>query len=544
MAADKVNSLSVFLINKVDYTKYKDLVVDSLSTKPIKIDDGELFYKISEKDNYPSWVDRFFGAKKLGENRKKLSTKTLAAVFFTSITVEGKRHTFAIAFGNGRYLIKKGVIQHDFGLDTSKHAIDTARINSIRTTTYDSSIKDKIIRSAVDIRQSDFFLNANTDAMTAVSGKVRTEGMGELLKNRTIGGKDSVSMTAKVDVSNIKQFLTQLYEQYISEGKEGIRYESNIRKLTTEKEITLAEGLLQKAVDNYKKEGNLYLNLPIDELGRRDRVTGYTIEGTEYSELTTVLLDKYSTIEKLKQASVTINGEEESEAWTIEYPLYDFLYAEIEQDKHYYILASGAFYSITKGYKKRVDDYYKEVEIETLAGLKAWDGGCEGDFNNNQKSDTILVMDEKFVYPEGQDRFEVCDLLCLDKHIVYAKIFDVASQPLGHLFNQGMLSAQCMSDDDIRPLIQKKINDLQEDEHKANDFSLAEPFNPNDYTVTFLLLCSENTKYYPDGRPKIPFLARAVFRENGMAISGLRFNVKLAYMGATKKSRTVKKEKK
>lgn len=540
MAADKVNSISVFLINKEDYTKYKDLVVDSLATKPIKIDDGELFYKASEKDYYPSWVDRFFGAEKLGENRKKLSTKTLAAVYFSCITVGGKKHTFAIAFGNGRYLIKKEVVQHDFGLDTSRHAIDTSRISSIRTTTYDSSIKDKIIRSAVDIRQSEFFLNANTDAMTAVSGKVRTEKMGELLKDRTIGGKDSVSMSAKVDVSNLKEFLAQLYEQYISEGKEGVRYESNIRKVTSDEEIIFAEGLLQKAIDNHKKEENLYLNLPIDELGGKDRVTGYTIEGIEYEELTTDLLDKYQTIEKLKQASVTINGEEEAEAeaedWTIDNSLYDFLYAELEQDKQYYILASGVFYSISKGYKKRVDDYYKEVEVETLAGLKAWDGCTEGDFNKGQDSDSILVMDEKFVFPEGQDRFEFCDLLYLDKHIVHAKIFDVASQPLGHLFNQGMLSAQCLSDDDIRPLIQKKINDLQKDAHKANDFSLKEPFNPNDYTVTFLLLCSENSKYYPDGRPKIPFLARAVFRENCSVISGLRFNVRLAYMGVTKKS--------
>ena len=535
MAADKVNSLSVFLINKEDYTKYKDLVVDSLATKPIKIDDGVLFYKTSEKNYYPSWVDRFFGAERLGKNRNKLSTKTLSAVYFTSITVGGKKHTFAIAFGNGRYLIKKEVVQHDFGLDTSKHAIDTSRISSIRTTTYDSSIKDKIICSAVDIRQSEFFLNANTDSMTAVSGKVRTERMGELLKDRTIGGKDSVSMTAMVDVGNLKEFLAQLYEQYISEGKEGVRYESNIRKVTSDEEITVVEGLLQKAIDNHKKEENLYLNLPIDELGGKDRVTGYTIEGVDYADLTTDLLDKYPTIEKLKQVSVTINGEEEAEEWTIDYPLYSFLYAELEQDKQYYILASGVFYSISKGYKKRVDDYYKEVKVETLAGLKSWDGSTEGVFNKDQDSDSILVMDEKFVYPEGQDRFDFCDLLYLDKHIVHAKIFDVASQPLGHLFNQGMLSAQCLSDDDIRPLIQKKINDLQKDTHKANNFLLKEPFNPNDYTVTFLLLCSDSSKYLPDGRPKIPFLARAVFRENGTVISGLRFNVRLAYMGVTKK---------
>lgn len=536
-SGDKVNSVSVFLISKKDYVKYKDLVVDSLATKPIIIDDGELFYKKSEKNHFPYWVDKFFGEEKLGENRKKLRVNTLSAVFFTSIIVKDKKQTFAITFGNGRYLIKKEYIKHDFGLETSRHAIDTSRISSVRTTTYDASIKDKIIRSAVNIKQSDFFLNANTDAMTAVSGKVRSEGTGALLKDRTIGGKDSVTMTAKVDVSNLKDFLTQLYEQYVSEGKEGVRYESNIRKLDSNEEIRKAEKLLQNAIDNYKKEENIFLNLPIDKLSEKDKVLGYTIEGTEYNELSTDFLDKYSNVEKLKQTPVTINVEDDGVGWTKAYSLYEFLYAELEQDKQCYILLSGDFYSVFKGYKKCVDDYYQSIKVEKLAGLKAWEGGTEGAFNKAQVSDTILVMDEKFVYPGGRDRFEVCDLLYLDKHIVHAKIFDVASQPLGHLFNQGMLSAQCMVDDEIRPLINNKIKEMQKDSLKANDFSIVEPFMPQDYTVTFLLLCPKDAKTDTDGRPKIPFMAKAVFRENCRVIKGLQFNVRIASLKMIKEPR-------
>lgn len=532
---DKVNSVSVFLISKKDYAIYKDLVVDSLATKPIIIDDGELFYKTSEKNHIPLWVDRFFGAEKLGEKRKKLSVKTLSAVFFTSIIIKGEKKTFAIAFGNGRYLIKKECIKHDFGLETSRHAIDTSRISSIRTTTFDASIKDKIIHSAVDIRQSDFFLNADTDAMTSVSGKVRSEKTGDLLKDRTIGGKDSVSMTAKVDVSNLKVFLTQLYEQYVSEGKDGVRYESNIRRLNSDAEIKKTEELLQKAIDNYKKEVNLYLNLPIDELSEKDRVTGYTIDGTEYNELTTDLLEKYSTVEKLKLTQVRINSEDESDGWIKEHTLYEFVYAELKHEKQYFILSSGKFYNVSTEYKKRVDDYYQSVKVESLLGLKAWDGGTEGAFNKAQNTDSILVMDEELVYPGGRDKFEVCDLLYLDKHIVHTKVFNTASQPLGHLFNQGMLSAQCMTDGVIRQLINSKIQELQKKASKTNNFLIPEPFKPKDYTITFLFLCSNDAKIADDGQPKIPFLAKAVFRENCMVIKGLQFDVRIASMKAVEK---------
>ena len=524
-----LNSFSVYLINKEDYTQYKDLVVDGLKTKPLDIEGGQLFYKSSEKDYYPRWVNGFFGEDKLGDNKKKLGVKTLSAVYFTSIVVGGERKTFAVAFGNGRYLIEKDYIEHDFGLVTSRHAIDASRISSMRTTTYDSSIKDKIIRSTVDIRESEFFLNANTDALTAVSGKVRKEKTGDLLSDRTIGGKDSVAMTAYVDVNNLEKFLRQLYDQYKSTGDEGVRYESNIRKLTSSAEIAEAEKLLQTAIDNYKTEDKLYLNLPMEKLGEQNYVIGYTVEKDDIEELSKELLGKYSTIEELKDTTVTIKTELETDV-PLDYVLYDFLYAELENDSVCYLLVGGEFYSVSKGYKRRVEDCYNSTTTESFPMLKAWDGAVEGKFNKKQDMDDVLVMDQKFVSPEKSDRFEVCDLLTQDKHFIHVKIFDVASQPLGHLFNQGMHSAQCLADDEIRPLIQNKIQKLQKDAKKAKDFSLPEDFDPNQYTVTFLMLCKNDKSVDTDGRPIIPFLAKAVFRENCMVIERHRFNVSLASM--------------
>lgn len=531
-----LNSFSVYLINKEDYTQFKDLVVDGVKTKPLDIEGGQLFYKSSEKDYYPRWVNGFFGEEKLGDNKKRLRVKSLSAVYFTSIDVDGKRKTFAVAFGNGRYLIKKDYIEHDFGLETSRHAIDASRISSMRTTTCDSSIKDKIIRSAVDIRESEFFLNANTDALTAVSGKVRKENTGDLLTDRTIGGKDSVSMTAYVDVNNMKKFLRQLYDQYRSTDGEGVRYESNIRKLTSSVEIAVAEELLQKAIDNYKTEDKLYLNLPIDALEEVDRVMGYKIDGKEYDDLTTDILDDYPTIESLRNATVIIDGEaevedgEDDEGWNMRFQLYEFLYAELEKDSVCYLLVSGKFYRVSKGYKKRVEDCYNSTTMESFPMLKAWDGAVEGKFNKKQDMDDVLVMDQKFVSPEKSDRFEVCDLLTQDKHFIHVKIFDVASQPLGHLFNQGMHSAQCLADEEIRPLIQNKIQKLQKDAQKAKDFSLPGVFDPKQFTVTFLLLCKNDKSVDTDGRPIIPFLAKAVFRENSMVIERHGFKVSLASM--------------
>jgi uncharacterized protein (TIGR04141 family) len=527
MAADKVNSISVFLINSSDYRNYEDLTVGGLFG-PISIEGGELFYRTNVDDSYPEWVRRFFGEEILRKEKDKLKMKTVSAVFFTTIPYKRKQITFAVAFGNGgRFLIKKDYIQRDFGLVTSRHSIDSAKISSIRTTTYDSSIKDKVIRSVVDIKQSEFFLNENTDALTAVSGKVRSEETGELLKNRTIGGKDSVSMIAYVDVNNLKDFLSQVYEQYESNGQNGVIYESNIRQLTKKDEIDQVEALLQKAIDNHRNEDNLYLNLPIDVLGEKDLVIGYAIEGNNYDELPMDILDEYRNIEHLKKTTVTIKEAVERER-PLEYKLFDFVYAEMEQNGRCFIIASGVIYSISKGYKERVDNFYKGVKMHSFHHIKPWSGGEEGEFNSGQTSDHLLVMDEKFVFPEKRDKFEVCDLLTDDKHLIHVKIFGVASQPLGHLFNQGMLSAQCLADAEIRPKIQDRISKVQKEDKKGYDFSIDPGFKASDYTVTFLLLCTNKVKYEADGRPRIPFMAKAVFMDNCRVIKNLGYKVRLS----------------
>lgn len=243
----KANSFSVFLINTDKYNHFSELVVDGLEV--IEIAEGELFFKTDKEPDCPSWVDGFFGKDILGEDRGKLTTKSLSAIYITRIPVGNEMKSFAVSFGYGRYLLRPEFIQHDFGLDTSRHAIDAARISSMSTLTYDSSIKDKTIRSAEEIGLSDYFLNANTDVLTSVRGKVRSEKTGHLLQDRLIGGKDAVLMTAFVNIKNLPVFLNQLYSQYVSDGQEGVKYESNLKKLKRKEDIIKAEQLLQIAID-------------------------------------------------------------------------------------------------------------------------------------------------------------------------------------------------------------------------------------------------------------------------------------------------------
>lgn len=520
-----VNSLTVFLINTNEVERYSELVVDDCRRSKLDIDDGTLFYRIKKDENYPSWVDNFFGQAKLGENRKKFKTKTVAAVYFTSINWNRQRVIFAIAFGSGRYLIKQEYIKREFGLDTSRHAIDASRISSMSTITYDSGIKNKTIQSVAEIAQNDFFLNANTDVLAAVKGKTRDDLGSDLLQDRTIGGRDSVSITAKVDVNNIKTFLLALYTQYKSDGAAGVRYESNIRKLATDAAIQQAVRLLETLLQSDQRGEKAFLNLPLEELKEDTVVRGYVInDEDEKSSLTDDVFDRYHTVQLLQQTYVRVNFEDENKPALVK-PLYQFVYAEIENDDDCIILAGGQFYKVVKRYKRAVDTFYDEVEVGTILNLGQWNGEDEGTFNSNQTAENILVMDKELVYPEGVDKFEFCDLLTSEKQIVHAKVFGSASQPLGHLFNQGLVSARCMTDETIRVKINEKIREKQQELAKARDFSIPQNVNLSDYKVTFLILCKDHDRIDANGRPKIPFLAKAVFKENITAIRNMGYYV-------------------
>lgn len=66
------------------------------------------------------------------------------------------------------------------------------------------------------------------------------------------------------------------------------------------------------------------------------------------------------------------------------------------------------------------------------------------------------------------------------------------------------------------------------------DFHLDDPFDARQYTVVFLMLCMEDRNVDAQGRPLIPFFAKAVFKDVSQAITNLGFKVRIAGMKSTK----------
>lgn len=529
------NSFSVYLI-KDDYTTFDD-VISGFDTK-YTIEEGVLFVKSTkESQSVPSWVKLFFKEPLDNRIKKAFSIKSLSAVYLRKLTIDERNVTFALSFGYGRYLIKSDSIQRDFGLETAKHAIEVDKIKSVSTLTFDNSIKVKTIDSVEEINDREFFLNRDTDVLKMINGRVRQMMDADLITERMIGGKDSVNMTAKVDLSNLNQFLEQLYRQYIDGGKEGVQFISSIIRIKDFTTISKVENLLIDALKDSEKIKHISISLPMIEKPSNPPYKSYKVGDNEYTDLSADILSPLSDIEMIREAqiqAVPVDTSKETE----KYNLYDCIYSEFESEGKCYILFEGEVYRIEKSYKDDVENCFRSIFIagrkDKLPFLKDWCVNVDEDnYNKNHRSDDLLVMDKEFVYPTGQSKFEVCDLLSKEKHLIHVKIFNGASAPLGHLFNQGLISAQCVNDDTIRKKINEKISSVQQSEIDAGrlesgtDFRLNDPFAAENYTVTFVILCRPANCLDADGIPKIPFFAKAVFKDVCDSLQRLRYNVSI-----------------
>lgn len=532
----RTNSLSIYLI-KEGYSSYGDLVIDGVKG-PVPVGNGVLFYSTTKDHTIPTWVSNFFGGEIKEEIKKKLSVKTVSAVYLICLTIGEKKATFALTFGFGRYLLRYDCIQRDFGLITSKHAVEVDQIKSMSSFTYDGNIKVKTIESVKEITENEFFLNSDTDILKKINGRVRKMDDADLISERLIGGIDPVNMTARVDINNIGLLLSQLYKQYQDNGESGVRYSSSITQIKEEKTISEIETLLMEAILDVEKKKHVYLSFPMTERDDTRSFIKYKVGGVEYQELTIDVLSNFSEIETIRTSSVLAYSDDGKDPACK--PLIKCIYAEFEKEDKCFLLAEGEVYQVEKSYKKEVERVYREVQIEDTLVLQDWaETDDEDKFNSNQLSDEILVMDKKFVYPIGRSKIEVCDLFSRNKQFIHVKIFSGASAPLGHLFNQGLISAKSIYDDSLRRIIKEKISSVQEDyinEGKLNkgiEFQLDDPFDARQYSVVFLMLCKDGGDIDDEGRPRIPFFAKAVFKDVFQSITSLGFKVRIAGLKRT-----------
>lgn len=525
------NKLSIYLI-KEEYSEHKDIFkkFDTLQSKTI--DNAGILYFGESHTFKPSWIEKFFGSS-LGDDTKKLFNASSKAILLTSVKVAtDKKRIFAISFGYGWTFLNHGTWEERFGLKITLNTVDPNNLRRIDKKNMSSVPKDTSEQLSREGVAADFGIDIEQDLIQSITGKTKEEKFG-----KTITGKDSLSLSVKIDLSNVQEFLKQCYEKFESdEYKKDFGWIDQISEIKDPKTV---ENLNNALIDNIKNNHLDKVWMAVPELVDWSDVSGFAYKNDKDDLKDDIILSEF--ISHLPESEKNNLGLDvfnrriycfgaSSDELKYQWKAYNCLYCEIQDDakKKTYLLSNGKWYEVEKDFSKQVDTDYQALRgQETSFTLPSYQHKNEGDYNAKiaESDDQFCCMDgPKNVIPHGggYSKIEFCDLLTKDKKIIHVKHYG-GSSVLSHLFSQGVVSGELfIADKDFR----QKVNEKLSDSHKINNVEKRP--NPSDYEVIFGIISSSEKDL------EIPFFSKVSLRNAKRRLETYGYKVSLQKIKAEK----------
>lgn len=338
-------------------------------------------------------------------------------------------------------------------------------------------------------------------------------------------GKDALSVSTKVDITNLSLFLKNCLIKYDSKV-----YQKKFKWIDQIEHIK-DEGLVIEL--DAKLISDINSNSDIAQLMIPDFIDWENHKGFKYStnkkdklideiDLADWLLTKESviTIEDLKQNVVTAWGGSGSDNDQIEerWSVYRCLYAEIKYKSRTYFLSDSKWYFVDSDFVKAVNDDISKIKWVNL-GLPDFDHASENEYNRHVAP---LVNGEIFDaqnlnYGGGYSKIEFCDIITYNKELLHVKKYS-GSAVLSHLFNQGHVSAELMLIDErfreaLRLIMPTRAKILVP---KAK-------IDATKYHIVFVII----HKNPVGGKFELPFFSKIALRRIYRLLKAYRYNVSL-----------------
>jgi len=508
----KTNKYTVYMI-KPEIQSVEDIV--ATHGEPLEIEGVGSFVFDESFPRPPEWVKNFFG-NALGEDIRILTSSAKGVLV---VPVKKKRKTvyFVVSFGFGRHLLKDGVVEERFGLKVVLNSLDQSNFRSIDKTVLGSIPKHSREQMSRDVNAFDFGIDIEQDLISSVTGKSKDIVLGNI-----ITGKDSLSGSAKIDVTNIKDFLSHCLERYKSNDYKTnfgwIDQIAEIRDKILEEELSI---LLAEKIKN-DELGKIWLAVP--EVVNWSDVKGFRYlrakHGGLYDDLniedfkteagTPITLDllKSSYVHMISAAT-----DEPIEHWSV----FRCMYSEIELRNETFILNNGKWYKIATGFVEQVKNEFSQIPRSTIP-LPDCTVTNEGEYNTYASASLTnsCCMDCQLIsHGGGHSSIEFCDIFTGDKKMIHVKRYG-GSSVLSHLFSQGAVSGELfVSDRDFR----QKVNDKLPNTHKLADATVRP--NTRDYEIVYGII-SESSKPLD-----IPFFSKVSMKNANRRLMNFGYNVSL-----------------
>ncbi|MBD8893978.1 TIGR04141 family sporadically distributed protein [Roseibium litorale] len=508
--AEKTNKLTIGLV-KLELTDFAEIVKPE--TDAITIEAVGTFYKEASAPHPPSWIKDFFGS--TFKTDLGLISSSAKAVLLVRVPSVPDNRICAIIFGHGRSLLNEGVLEERFGLKVVLNSVDPDSLRSIDKTALGSIPKQSREQISREGETANFGIDIEQDLVNSVTGKSKIEIFG-----RTISGRDTFSASAKIDVHNISELLTETIKQYESEVyKERFDWVDQIKDIRSKNKIeNLDSALLERL-----KSGNLehIWMAPPEILEWADvkcfrylKKRSQDTPDLDVAELLAAAVGVEITLDWLKNAQIVLissRSDDEARRW----PAYKCIYAEIELGGAMHILNAGKWYQVARDFTAIVDEDFNSIPESTIA-LPDYTHESETLYNLAAAGSLVgsHCMDADLItHGGGHSRIEFCDILTPDKKLLHIKRYS-GSQQMSHLFSQGVVSAELFISD---PLFRQKVNDKLPDGHKLAD-TTSRP-NAADYEVVFTIISKSANPL------NLPFFSKVSLRNARRRLQAYGFRV-------------------
>ena len=514
------NKLNIYLIKK-EYTDFGKIIKEGLNSLQVQ-GVGTIYY--GESSFYkPSWLNRFFGGR-LEEIADVIFNASSKAILIIAVDVgeEGNR-IFAIPFGFGWTLLNPGVYEERFGLKVTLNTVDHDRLRAIKKVDLygiPKNTTEQLIKEGVT---ADFGINIEQDLVTQVAGISKIPGFG-----KRVEGKDALSLSVKVDHTNIKKFLKDCYEKYCSDDyKERFGWIDHISDI---KDPVLKELLNSTLVTNIRENNIENIWMAVPEVVDWYRLDHFSFERDMNKEFDDIDLNNFleclSDEEKaaldlgVLNSKVYYIGAENGEILHV-WKVFNCLYCEITDDDRNktYLLNNGNWYEIENDFASEVNEGYRTFrDTAPSIGLPTARTDNEDQYIKyvSENSEGFHIMHKVHIINRKRyNDVEFCDLMTQDKTLIHIKKYGT-SRVICYLFQQGLISAELLlSEPDFRQRVSEKLTDgfrYVEAEKKPE---------PTDYTIVFAIISSK------PGDLDIPFFSKVALRTVRRRLSLLGFELAL-----------------
>lgn len=507
----KTNKLNVYLIKEA-YEDENSIIDRESGAIPIRLDGiGTLYYSQSVLSK-PTWIESFFRNHE-AIRPEYFSVSGARAVLITTIEHRGKKRFFAIPFGSGRFFLNDYCWEERFGLITSLNILEANKIRALDKRTLSTNPKMSREQISKASEAVDFQIDYERDLIQAITGQSTDPMFGKI-----VTGKESISVSSKIDVRNLKGVLEHYIEHfYKSDYKTNFGWVDQIMEVKTPEVLNKLNSELLKGIN----EENELIWLAVPEIIDWTGVKGFKYSTAErdilHDELLiSDLLNDWTIpvdteIAELKSLPVTAWGED---GYLYKWSLFSCLNAEIDLDTKKYFLSNGKWYEIEESFVKQVNDEFNKIERSKIA-LPEYDHEDENDYNVHAAKtiDGLCLDAQNIPYGGGHSKIEFCDILTKDKKLIHVKKYG-GSAVLSHLFAQGSVSAQLLlMDIDFRKKVIDKLKPgylrtISEERPKASD-----------YTVVYAIVSSSKRAF------TIPFFSKVTLKNSRNTLEGFGFKV-------------------